>query len=258
MASSSFHPRYWIHELASSVVCRIVISTWRLLAGRPRLAEEELIRHLRWMVRHGVTPTLMMAFFYGLLAVYLPASFFPKSSALVEFILPHFGGFFTSFLVPFAVANLFCVRGVVALASELTGMRGTQELDILDALGLDVARELFAPRALAIILPAPFLAILAIGAGALGAWLGSSIFLHVSLPDFWTAFVSSLSLKTCLITLLKTLVISFVLAIVAGAHAFAHLSPGAREPVGLLTTAAVGVASLSVTILNLIFRMAFP
>jgi len=257
MASSSFHLRYWIHELASSIVCRAVISFGRLLSGRSLLAEEELIRHLRWMVQRGVTPTLMMAFFYGLLAVYIPASFFPKSEVLVEIIIPHLGGFFTSFLVPFAVANLFCVRGVVAITSELTGMRGTQELDVLDTLGLDVARDLFAPRALAIILPAPFLAILSIGAGALGAWVGASFFLQVSLPDFWSAFLSNIPPEMYFITVLKTLVVAFVLATVAGAHAFSPLNPGVREPVGRLTTAAVGVATLSVTILNLIFRMAF-
>jgi len=258
MAASNLHLRYWIHELASSIVCRAAISLARLLTGRSRLAEEELLRHLRWMVQRGVTPTLMMAFFYGLLAVYLPASFFPRSEVLVEIILPHLGGFFTSFLVPFAVANLFCVRGVVAITAELAGMRGTQELDVLDALGLDVARELFAPRALAIILPAPFLAILAIAAGALGAWVGASFFLHVSLPEFWSTFLTHITLKMCAVTVLKTLVVAFVLAMVAGAHAFSPLAPGVREPVGRLTTAAVAVATLSVTILNLMFRMAFP
>lgn len=257
MGASNFHPRYWIHELASSIVYRTVVSAGRVLSGRPRLAENELLRHIRWMVRFGAKPTMMMAFFYGLLAIYLPGSLFPNSAAFVDIVSRHIGGFFVSFLVPFAVANLFCVKGVVAISSDLTSMRGTQELDVLDSLGLDVARELFAPRALAMIIPAPFLAILALGAGALGCWLGSLIFVDVKLGDFWRAFLLNLTLEQVLITLLKTFMVAIVLSIVAGVHAFRPLEPGARDPVGLLTTAAVGVASLSVTVLNLIFRMAF-
>ena len=175
----------------------------------------------------------------------------------MDIVTQHIGGFFVSFLVPFAVANLFCVKGVVAISSDLTSMRGTQELDVLDSLGLDVAKELFAPRALAIIIPAPFLAILALGAGAFGCWVGSSIFTEVSLSEFWHAFFMNISLKAVLITLLKTFMVAIILSIVAGAHAFSPLKPGARDLVGLLTTAAVGVASLSVTVLNLIFKMAF-
>ncbi len=257
MGASNFHPRYWIHELASSILCRTGISAVRFLTGRPRLAEAELLRHIRWMVGKGVTPTMLMAFFYGLLAVYLPGSVLPNSAAFVDIVTQHIGGFFVSFLVPFAVANLFCVKGVVAISSDLTSMRGTQELDVLDSLGLDVAKELFAPRALAIIIPAPFLAILALGAGAFGCWVGSSIFTEVSLSEFWHAFFMNISLKAVLITLLKTFMVAIILSIVAGAHAFSPLKPGARDLVGLLTTAAVGVASLSVTVLNLIFKMAF-
>lgn len=257
MGASNFHPHYWIHELASSISHRTGISAARFLTGKPRLAEAELLRNIRSTVSKGVAPTMIMAFFYGLLAVYLPGSLLPNSTAFVEIISPHIGGFFVSFLVPFAVANLFCVRGVVAITSDLTSMRRTQELDLLDSLGLDVARELFAPRALAIIIPAPFLAILAIGAGAIGCWLGSSIFLDISLADFWHAFFMNLTLKAVLLTVLKTFIIAIILSIIAGAHAFSPLEPGARDPVGLLTTAAVGVASLSVTVLNLIFKMAF-
>ncbi len=257
MGASNFHPRYWIHELASSILWRSGVSASRFLTGRPRLAEAELLRHIRWMVGKGVTPTMLMAFFYGLLAVYLPGSFLTDSTAFVEIVSRHIGGFFVSFLVPFAVANLFCVKGVVAIASDLSSMRGTQELDVLDSLGLDVARELFAPRALAIIIPAPFLAVLALGAGAFGCWVGASIFTDISLADFWQAFCLNLSLKAVLVTVFKTFVVAVILSIVAGAHAFTPLAPGARDPVGLLTTAAVGVASLSVTVLNLIFKMAF-
>lgn len=209
------------------------------------------------MVGKGVTPTMLMAFFYGLLAVYLPGSFLPNSAAFVDIVTRHIGGFFVSFLVPFAVANLFCVKGVVAISSDLTSMRGTQELDVLDSLGLDVARELFAPRALAIIIPAPFLAILALVAGAFGCWVGSSVFTEIGIQEFWQAFFMNISLKAVVVTVFKTFIVAIILSIVAGAHAFSPLAPGARDPVGLLTTAAVGVASLSVTILNLIFKMAF-
>lgn len=257
MGASNFHPRYWIHELASSIVYRSAVSLGRVLRGRPRLAEAELLRHIRWMVRFGTRPTMLMAFMYGLLAIYLPGSLLPNGAAFVDVVSRHIGGFFVSFLVPFAVANLFCVKGVVAISSDLTSMRGTQELDVLDSLGLDVARELFAPRALAMIIPAPFLALLALGAGAVGCWFGSLVFVDIGLGEFWHAFLANLSLKAVLVTLLKTFMVAIVLSIVAGAHAFRPLAPGARDPVGLLTTAAVGVASLSVTVLNLIFRMAF-
>jgi phospholipid/cholesterol/gamma-HCH transport system permease protein len=220
------------------------------------MAESEILRHLRWMVQRGFKPTLLMAFFYGLLAAYFPASYLDNPNLFREWILPHFGGFFVSFLVPFAVANLFCVRGVVAIAADLSGMRVSQEIDILDTLGVDVARQLFAPRALALVLLAPVLAILGVGFGALGCWLGTSIFLPVGFFEFWREFMGSVTPKLYLVTIAKAAVIAFVLAIIAGAHAFAPIAPGSRDIVGRLTTTAVGVASLGVTILNLLFRMA--
>lgn len=256
MAAGLFTPHYWIHELAASIVHRAVVSIGRVLRGRPRLAESEVLRHLRWMVKRGVVPTLMTAFIYGMIAAYIPASFMPRSDLFEEVILPHFGGFFVVFLVPFAVANLFCVRGVVAICADLSGMRATQEIDILDALGLDVARELFAPRALALILPAPFLAVLAVGAGALGCWVGTSLFVDIPLGEFWRKFLSAVEMKSYAGTVAKTGVVAFVLAVVAGMQAFAPIKPGSRDPVGLLTTTAVSVATLSVTVLNLLFRMA--
>ncbi len=256
MAGGYYTPRYWIHDLAASIVYRGVASAARLLTARPSLAENEVLRHFRWMVKRGFVPTLLMAFLYGMLAAYFPASYLGNPDLFREWIMPHFGGFFVSFLVPFAVANLFCVRGVVAIAADLTGMRLSQEIDILDTLGVDVARQLFAPRALALVLLAPVLAILGVGFGALGCYLGTSIFLPIGIAEFWREFMASVTPTLYLVTVIKAAAIAFVLAIIAGSHAFAPIAPGSRDIVGRLTTKAVAVASLGVTVLNLLFRMA--
>jgi len=256
MAGGYYAPRYWVHELAASIVYRALDSAQRLLRGRPALAESEILRHLRWMTKRGFTPTLLMAFFYGLLAAYFPASYLPNPESFREIILPHFGGFFVTFLVPFAVANLFCVRGVVAICADLSGMRVSQEIDILDTLGVDVSRQLFAPRALAMVLLAPVLAVLGVGFGAVGCWLGTWIFLPVGFFEFWGEFMQSVTPQLYLVTILKSALVAYVLAVVAGMHAFAPIEPGSRDIVGRLTTTAVGVASLSVTVLNVLMKMA--
>lgn len=256
MAGGYYAPRYWVHELAASIVYRAVASAVRLVRARPAMAESEVLRHLRWMVSRGFRPTLIMAFLYGMLAAYFPASYLPSPESFRNIILPHFGGFFVTFLVPFAVANLFCVRGVTAICADLTGMRVSQEIDILDTLGVDVARQLFAPRALAMVVLAPVLAVLGVGFGALGCWLGTYIFLPVGPVEFWREFMLSVTPKLYLVTIGKSMLVAYVLAVVAGAHAFAPIEPGSRDIVGRLTTTAVGVASLSVTVLNVLIKMA--
>ncbi len=256
MAGGYYAPQYWVHDLAASIVYRAVASLTRVATARPSLAESEVLRHFRWMVKRGFTPTLMMAFLYGMLAAYFPASYLKNPELFRELILPHFGGFFVSFLVPFAVANLFCVRGVVAIAADLSGMRLSQEIDILDTLGIDVARQLFAPRALALVLLAPVLAILGVGFGALGCFVGTSMFLPIGAAEFWREFMNSVTPTLYLVTVTKAAAIAFVLSIIAGSHAFAPIAPGSRDVVGRLTTKAVAVASLGVTVLNLLFRMA--
>ncbi len=256
MAGGYYAPQYWVHDLAASILHRAVASFGRILTARPALAESELLRHCRWMVKRGFVPTLLMAFLYGMLTAYFPASYLERPDLFRELILPHFGGFFVSFLIPFAVANLFCVRGVVAIAADLSGMRLSQEIDILDTLGIDVARQLFAPRALALVLLAPILAVLGVGFGALGCWAGTSMFLSIGLEEFWREFMASVTPTLYLVTVIKAAAIAFVLAIIAGSHAFAPIAPGSRDVVGRLTTKAVSVASLGVTVLNLLFRMA--
>ncbi len=79
-----------------------------------------------------------------MLVAYFAASYLDIPDLFREMILPHFGGFFVSVFVPFAVASLFGVRGVVAIAADLSGMRPSREIDNLDTLGVEIAHQLFA------------------------------------------------------------------------------------------------------------------
>jgi ABC-type transporter Mla maintaining outer membrane lipid asymmetry permease subunit MlaE len=115
-------------------------------------------------------------------------------------------------VVPYAVANFFCVPAVVSITTEIGSMRLSRELDALEVLGLDPSEVAFVPKAVALIIVAPLFCFVVFFSGLAGVWFGSNLLLGKSLLDFGAVFVSDVSTATYIKTLVKAVLIAFCMA----------------------------------------------
>ena len=176
----------------------------------------------------------------------------PDLSYYEESAIPQFGRIYLEYIVPYAVANFFCVPAVVSITTEIASMRLSRELDALEVLGLDPSEVAFVPKAIALILVAPLFCFVILFCGLAGVWFGSNFLLGKSLLDFAGVFLSDLRSAMYAKTLIKAVLIAFCMATVAGTFGFWPKREEARNLVGSLTALALTIGNLAVTLINLL------
>jgi phospholipid/cholesterol/gamma-HCH transport system permease protein len=226
----------------------------RVLLGRPTVIERETMRHLLGFLSQSVLAAAVAAFAYGMAAAYGVLSYTASPAAFETLVLPQLGGAFLSFVIPFAIANLVVLKGVVAMTSDIASMRVSQEIDAIEAVGLHPAEMVFAPRALALIITAPALAVLSVYSAGLGAWVVSWIATGSGLGEFAAAFLSSLTSGALLLTVANLGITAVTMSIVSGSFGFVG-AKGEQGFVGRITTAAMTTAVISIIIVNLFLSL---
>ena len=112
----------------------------------------------------------------------------------------------------------------------------------------------FAPRAIALIITAPSLAVIGVYAACLGAWLVSWIAVGAGFTEFVGAYASSITSGALLLTVVKLAITATAMSIISGYFGFL----GAKAEsgfVGKITTSAVATAVFSSTIVNLFLSL---
>jgi phospholipid/cholesterol/gamma-HCH transport system permease protein len=203
----------------------------------------------------GTAPSsALTTFIYGLAAAYGVIGNTGSAEAFQSLVLPHLGGAFLQYVIPFAIGNLVVLKGVVGMTSDIASMRVSQEVDALEAVGLNPAEMIFAPRALALIITAPALAVLGVYASCLGAWLVAWLAVGAGFMDFIAAFASSITSGALLLTVVKLAITATAMSIISGYFGFV----GAKAEqgfVGKITTSAVATAVFSSTMVNLFLSL---
>ncbi|MFZ4681250.1 MAG: MlaE family ABC transporter permease [Terrimicrobiaceae bacterium] len=226
----------------------------RILTGRATVVERETVRQVLGFLGGTAPASALTTFIYGLAAAYGVIGQAGSAEAFQTLVLPRLGGAFIQFVIPFAIANLVVLKGVVGLTSDIASMRVSQEVDALEAVGLHPAEMVFAPRAIALIITAPALAVIGVYAACLGAWLVSWLAVGADFLDFVTAYSSSITSGALLLTVTKLAITATAMAIISGYFGFL----GAKAEsgfVGKITTSAVATAVFSTTIVNLFLTL---
>lgn len=135
-------------------------------AQRPPPADTALLT-LR-LVSRSAPVVFVVAFFGGaMLTMQAAVSLAAMGGGEMAGLVVGFGGIREVF--PLLAASSVAARSGAEFASELGTMKTTQQVDALDAMGLDPLRMLVAPRVLAATLGTPLCVLLACAAGMLGA-----------------------------------------------------------------------------------------
>jgi hypothetical protein len=251
MAAGDSIWKYTAAGLAWSLVPGAVNLFFRPNAASAGLPSEEFRSQLFRRLLGCIAPALL---FFVLLATggFVSAVLAPDLSSYEESAIPQFGRIYLEYVVPYAVANFFCVPAVVSITTEIASMRLSRELDALEVLGLDPSEVAFVPKAIALIFVAPLFCCVILFCGLLGVWFGSNFLLDKPFLDFAEVFLADLRSATYLKTLVKAVLIAFCMATVAGTFGFWPKRQQSRNLVGSLTALALTIGNLAVTLINLL------
>ncbi|MEX1118132.1 MAG: ABC transporter permease [Terrimicrobiaceae bacterium] len=246
--------RYTIASLLGAIFLVGIRVLPRVLTGRATVVDREVVRQVLGFLGGTAGASALTTFIYGLAAAYGVIGHAASPEAFETLVLPHLGGAFVQFVIPFAIANLVVLKGVVGMTSDIASMRVSQEIDALEAVGLNPAEMVFAPRAIALIITAPALAVIGVYAACLGAWVVAWIAAGANFSSFAAAYASSVTSGALFLTVTKLAITAMAMSIIAGFFGFM----GAKAEsgfVGKITTSAVATAVFSSTIVNLLLTL---
>lgn len=136
-----------------------------------------------------------------------------------------------------------------SIASELGSMRVSEQLDALEIMGVNSASFLILPKIIATIFFFPFLVIISMGIGMIGAWIGG-LSVNVTTVDFLLGLKYEFIPFYVTYSLIKTVVFAFIIASVSSY--FGYFTKGGSVAVGKSSTKAVVSSSILILVCNFI------
>jgi phospholipid/cholesterol/gamma-HCH transport system permease protein len=146
-------------------------------------------------------------------------------------------------------------RSGSAFTAHIGTMRVNQEIDAMQAMGLNTVDTLVLPRIIGLVIALPLLTLYADIMGLLGGAIMCYFDLGTSFPVFLRELQQALEVKTLLVGLVKAPVFAFVIALVGCYEGF-QVERNAAS-VGLLTTRSVVESVFLVIVLDAAFSVMF-
>ena len=136
-----------------------------------------------------------------------------------------------------------------SIASELGSMRATEQIDALEIMGVNSASFLILPKIISSILSFPFLVIISMSIGMVGAWIGG-LSTDVTTADFMSGLQYDFKPFYISYAIIKTLFFAFIVSSVSSY--FGYHAKGGAISVGRSSTKAVVYSSIIILIFNYI------
>ena len=134
-----------------------------------------------------------------------------------------------------------------SIASEIGSMRVTEQIDALEIMGINSASFLILPKIIAAIFFFPFLIIMSMGIGMIGAWAGG-LSADVTTADFMYGLKYEFTPFYVTYAMIKTIFFAFIISSVS-AYCGYHTKGGAIA-VGKSSTTAVVASSILILLFN--------
>jgi len=136
-----------------------------------------------------------------------------------------------------------------SIASEIGSMRVSEQIDALEIMGVNSASFLILPKIIAATLSFPFLVIISMGIGMIGAWIGG-LTTDVTTASFLEGLRYEFNSFYITYAILKTIVFAFIVSSVSSY--FGYYAKGSAIEVGKSSTRAVVYSSIIILIFNFI------
>tara|TARA_B100000214_G_scaffold280916_1_gene210523 strand:+ start:2234 stop:2974 length:741 start_codon:yes stop_codon:yes gene_type:complete len=135
------------------------------------------------------------------------------------------------------------------IASEIGSMRISEQIDALEIMGVNSAAFLILPKIIASICFFPFLVILSMGIGMIGAWVGG-LSVNVSTADFLYGLKYEFVSFYVSYAIIKTVFFAYIVSSISAY--FGYHAKGSAIAVGKSSTEAVVYSSIIILVFNFI------
>lgn len=153
-------------------------------------------------------------------------------------------------LGPVITAIIVAGRVGSGISAELASMKVTEQIDAMEASGVDPYKYLVTTRVLALVILMPMLTLYAEFVGIFGSYLSERIAAGASLKYYYSQVVDALYYSDFIPGIAKTVFFGFMIAIIGCFRGF-NAGSG-TEGVGKATTTAVVSASLWIILIDMI------
>lgn len=245
----------WSQQRQLLAFIGLVLATFFSLLLRPRRWRfTAMVAHIQQSGLNAVPIVALLTFMVGAVVAFLGATVLADFGATVYTIdLVAF-----SFLREFGVllaAILLAGRTASAFTAQLGAMKSNEEIDALQAQGLDPIELLVLPRVMAMLISLPLLAFVGMLSGLMGGAVVAALSLDISVSQFITTLQKDVSVTHFLVGLSKAPVFAFVIAVIGCLEGFKV--SGSAQSVGAHTTSSVVQSIFMVILLDAMAALFF-
>lgn len=145
---------------------------------------------------------------------------------------------------PIITALVVCGRVGAGIGAQLGSMKVTEQIDAIEASGVNAFRLLVVTRVLACLLMLPLLTVVADASGILSGWAANTLIEHVSLSRFLADGLKGITFRELVPATLRTAVFGFIIGLIGCFQGFR--TTGGTEGVARSATSAVVLSTLFV------------
>jgi phospholipid/cholesterol/gamma-HCH transport system permease protein len=233
---------------------RLSVTTVRSLTSRGRLRPTSITRHIYETGITAIPVVALIAFLISVILAYLGAQQLQRFGAeilVVDLVtigvLRELGVLLTAIII--------AGRSGSAFAAELGSMQLNEEVDALNASGVDPLEALVLPRVIGLTIALPLLTVIADAIGLTGAGLLCRVLLGIPLPQYLSRVNESIASTTFWVGIMKAPVFAILISL-AGTYRGLQVRDSSRE-LGRLTTVAVVQAIFLVILADAVFAVLF-
>ncbi|MEZ4428825.1 MAG: ABC transporter permease [Nannocystaceae bacterium] len=233
----------------------LVLFTFVRLVRRPsKIRWTSIVHHIALTGLNAMPIVGLLTFLIGVVLTFLAAHQLARFGAQI-FVVDLIGTSLLRELGVLVTAILVAGRSGSAFTAQLGAMRVNEEVDALEAMGLDPMEVLTLPRIIALVIAMPLLSFFGTMMGIFGGMLISDIALHISFAQFVDRLAASVDDRHLFIGLAKAPVYAFIISLIGCFEGF-NVS-GSAENVGRYTTRSVVEAIFLVIVADAAFAMVF-
>jgi phospholipid/cholesterol/gamma-HCH transport system permease protein len=241
-------------ESGLRLIGQLAIDVVYLLRHPSRAPWRDISSHLYRIGATALPITALVGFLIGVVLAYLMSRQLKQFGADI-FIVNILGIALIRELGPVLAAILIAGRSGSSITAQIGVMRVTEEIDAMRVMGIPRGMRLVLPRALAMALAMPLIAVWTTVAALFGGMLAADLAMGLSPGYFINALPKAVQISNLWVSMGKSAVFGLLIAII-GCHYGLRVLPNTQS-LGEGTTASVVTSITTVIIVDAIFAIIF-
>ena len=226
----------------------------QVATGRRKLRVTATVFHMEQVGLDALPIVALLTFLVGAVVAFVGATALRDFGAQIYTVELVSISFLREF-GPLLTAILLAGRSGSAFTAQIGSMKSREELDAIQALGLDEIELLVIPRLLALLVMLPLLSFVAMTMGILGGGIVGTLSLDITPGMYLSRLHETTEIHHFWVGIVRTPVFAMLIAIVGCLEGFKV--EGSAESVGRHTTSSVVQSIFLVIVIDAVFAMFF-